>query len=485
MPRSVALPRDDAELAAAPRLARVVLWRLALVERRRDRMQEFETTRPDVVLTPTPRWIQALHLDLVGRLPDPKALGYWLTSARSGASHREIAGELVRSEAYCHAQIAALYRALLDRDGTPEELAAWTSSLRAGIALQDAIAGLCDGCEYKANHAGAAAFVESLYQRLLDRASDPDGKAAWLAALDHRASTLSVIRGVLASTEYCALRATELHERMLGREPGDNERSERSLELMHGTPLQQVVVGFATSAEYIARAETRAVGPAVSGAADPAGVQIRPAPRLPPPDEAAPAPSAVPSGPRGLDPDEDVLVLVTGGNHKLALQRLMQRHGAAVYRYCLIAVGDAALADDVHQQVFIEAFRDLPRFARRSTLRTWLLGIARHRVLDAAKRRRRARNHVETARAADLPDLAPSAGDGLDDAELRAALASCVAQLEEPARTAVLLRYQQTLTYEEMAVICGEKPGTLQARVSRALRRLRAMIDDDLAHRHS
>jgi RNA polymerase sigma-70 factor, ECF subfamily len=460
VPRAVAVQRGDAELAGALRMAwSVLVGGSVLVERRRNRMQEFDATRSDVVVPPTPRWIEALHVDLVGRLPDPKTLAYWLTSARGGASHREIASELVRSEAYCRAQIAALYRTLLDRDGAPEELAAWTRSLRGGIALQDAIAALCDGCEYKANYAGADAFAESLFARLLNRASDPDGKAAWLAALDHRASTLSVIRGVLASTEYCAQRATELHERMLGREPGDNELSDRTLELMHGTPLQTVVVGFATSAEYIARAETRAIAPAVA--------------------------LSGPTGPRGPELDDDILGLVGEGEGKLALERLMQRHGAAIYRYCLIAVGDATLADDIHQQVFIEAFRDLPRFARRSTLRTWLLGIARHRVLDAAKRRRRARNQVEAACAADLPDLAPPPGEGLDEAELRAALTACIAELEEPARTAVLLRYQQTMTYEEMAGICGEKPGTLQARVARALRRLRTMIDDRLARRHS
>lgn len=409
-------------------------------------MQEFDATRPDVVLTPTPRWIQALHVDLVGRLPDRDTLAHWLAATRRGASHHDIAGELVRSEAYCLTQIAALYRSLLDRDGAPEELAAGTRALRTGTALQDAIAGLCDGGEYRANHAEPPAFVESLFQRLLNRASDPDGKSTWLAALADHATTLSVIRGVLASAEYCAQRATELHERMLGREPAEHELADRVLALMHGTPLQQVVIGFATSAEYIARAETRTIAPAI-----------------------------VP------DSDDDVLALVGRGEDRLAIQHLMQRHGAAVYRYCVIAIGDAALADDIHQQIFIEAFRDLPRFARRSTLRTWLLGIARHRVLDAAKRRRRARNHVEAARAAELPDLAPSAADGLDDAQLHAALAACVARLEAPARTAVLLRYQQAMSYEDMAVICGEKPGTLQARVARALRRLRTMIADHIA----
>src|SRR5262249_23650225 len=84
----------------------------------------------------------------------------------------------------------------------------------------------------------------------------------------------------------------------------------------------------------------------------------------------------------------------------------------AVYRYCRIALGDTVLADDVHQQVFIEAFRDLPGFAGRSTLRTWLFGIARHRVLDAAKRRRRARAHLDITGGADLPDPRPSPAGG-------------------------------------------------------------------------
>ena len=52
--------------------------------------------------------------------------------------------------------------------------------------------------------------------------------------------------------------------------------------------------------------------------------------------------------------------------------------------------------------------------------------------------------------------------------------------LDEPSRTAVLLRYQQGFSYEEMAAICHEKAGTLQARVSRALRRLREMMESRL-----
>jgi len=180
---------------------------------------------------------------------------------------------------------------------------------------------------------------------------------------------------------------------------------------------------------------------------------------------------------RGMDADSDVLGLVAKGDMTGALQRLMQRHGSAVYRYCREALRDATLADDVQQQVFIEAFRDLPRFHGRSSVRTWLFAIARHRVLDAAKSRRRARSHVDADDASRVPDPRPSPGDWIDDLRLRAALVACLDELREGIRTALLLRFQQGFTFEDMALMCRERPGTLQAKVTRALPVLRACIE--------
>lgn len=178
------------------------------------------------------------------------------------------------------------------------------------------------------------------------------------------------------------------------------------------------------------------------------------------------------------DPDADVLDRADRDDLTGALRMLMQRHGVTVYRFCREALRDETLADDVHQQVFIEAHRDLKRFARRSTLRTWLFAIARHRVLDAAKARGRAQKHVEHDDGADVADAAPTAGERIDDARLVAALAECVGALPYEIRESVLLRYQQGFSYEEMAGMCNEKAGTLQARVTRALARLRACIEE-------
>lgn len=192
------------------------------------------------------------------------------------------------------------------------------------------------------------------------------------------------------------------------------------------------------------------------------------------PPELPPAPHR-----RAPDPDDDLLRLVLRGDGKTALRLLMKRHGNAVYRYCRQALADAALADDVHQQIFIQAYRDLPTFQPRAAVRTWLFAIARHRVLDAAKSRRLEQARTSDDDLTDAPAPQPLPPSTLDDLQLRSALEASIARLSEPSRTAVLLRFRQGLTFEEIAATVGESAGTVQARVSRAL----AVLRRDLARR--
>jgi RNA polymerase sigma-70 factor (ECF subfamily) len=177
------------------------------------------------------------------------------------------------------------------------------------------------------------------------------------------------------------------------------------------------------------------------------------------------------------DPDADVARLVAAGDLAGAIRILMQRHGDAVYRFVRNTLRDEARADDVHQRIFIEAYRDLPKFAGRSTLRTWLFAIARYRVIDAAKVRVREEGRLGEGDGADAPDPRASPGEQIDDLRLRAVLADCLGKLGDHVLAAVLLRYQQGFSFEEMSDIMREKAGTLQARVSRALPLLRECIE--------
>src|SRR5688572_24152592 len=95
------------------------------------------------------------------------------------------------------------------------------------------------------------------------------------------------------------------------------------------------------------------------------------------------APSTAPEPVAPSAADADVLAAIDRGDLRAALTFLMTRHGDAVFRFCVRTVRDRSTAQDVHQQVFEDAWRDLRAFSRRSPVRTWLFGIALHRCQDA------------------------------------------------------------------------------------------------------
>jgi RNA polymerase sigma-70 factor (ECF subfamily) len=139
---------------------------------------------------------------------------------------------------------------------------------------------------------------------------------------------------------------------------------------------------------------------------------------------------------------------------------------------------DRTLADDVHQSVFIDAFESMNSFQGRSSWRVWLYGIARHRCLDAAKVRRRwfQRFSLVPDAGQDDPDPEERGDDRLHAAQRARVLLDCLRQLPGHVRVAVLLRYEQGLSYEEIGAASRERPTTVQARVARALPVLRDCV---------
>lgn len=175
-----------------------------------------------------------------------------------------------------------------------------------------------------------------------------------------------------------------------------------------------------------------------------------------------------------LDVEQEAVAALERGDRARVLTLLMREYGADVYRHCRLVLGDRDLADEVHQTVFVQAYRDLGGFSRRSSFRSWLLGIARHRCLDAFKITRRWRRRFAlVTRLPEVVDTSGAANGELELAGQAAALEAALARLAPEVRSAVVLRHQEGLSFDEMAEICGERATTLQARVARALPKLR------------
>lgn len=205
------------------------------------------------------------------------------------------------------------------------------------------------------------------------------------------------------------------------------------------------------------------------------------APPPPPPElDDAPPPELGDAPPRRRAPEDEVpLALHAKGDRRGAIAAMMEAHEETVFAYCVRELRDRELAEDVAQQVFTEAHRDLARFRGEATLRTWLIGIAHHRCADAikARARRSSKIQLDTEGIDDhvAPDEAPA--ERLDQARLVAALEDCLQELSPEIRETVLLRFLSGMTYEEMAPLLGRKADTLCVRVARALPILKRCLE--------
>jgi RNA polymerase sigma-70 factor (ECF subfamily) len=130
--------------------------------------------------------------------------------------------------------------------------------------------------------------------------------------------------------------------------------------------------------------------------------------------------------------------------------------------------------DDVCHDVLLVAWQQAERFEAKARLATWLCGIARHRAQKAWQR-------VARQYAATLP-TSPAGNTAADPAvlllhqEQHQGLARAVAQLPPDLRVVVEAAYYQATPYDAIATRLGCSVGTVQARLVRARRRLRASL---------
>ena len=182
--------------------------------------------------------------------------------------------------------------------------------------------------------------------------------------------------------------------------------------------------------------------------------------------------------------DAEIEAARAAGDKRRVLALLMARYGDGMYRFAMAMTHDRNLAEEVRQQVFVEAYRDLGNLAASSSLQSWIFGIARHRCLDAVNARTRWHQRYKNP-PPEEPEQADCEVDReldreLDRGRIARILAACLAKLAPAAREAVVLRYQQELSYDEAAAITGDLPGTVRRRVARALPVLRRCVEATL-----
>jgi RNA polymerase sigma-70 factor, ECF subfamily len=171
------------------------------------------------------------------------------------------------------------------------------------------------------------------------------------------------------------------------------------------------------------------------------------------------------------------LAAATVDGDPLAAAALVRATQSDVWRLCA-ALGDRQSADDLTQETYLRAFGSLHRFEGRSSLRTWLLSIARRVCADAVRSRRRRRLTL-VREDAELEAL--GSGDDADRVGEGAAVADLLARLDPDRREAFVLTQLLGLPYAEAAEVAGCPVGTIRSRVARARADLVEALGDEAA----
>lgn len=160
---------------------------------------------------------------------------------------------------------------------------------------------------------------------------------------------------------------------------------------------------------------------------------------------------------------------------------LYARYFQRIYNFTVVRIRNRADAEEVVQETFLRAYRNLGRFLAGSTLYTWLYRIAVNAAVDLAKKRRR-RQHLSLDDEglgfdASLPDCGPAPSSVSERKEMVDLVREGVQALPERYRVILILREYSEMSYEQLAEVLRLPKGTVESRLFRARMKLKDWLE--------
>lgn len=171
-----------------------------------------------------------------------------------------------------------------------------------------------------------------------------------------------------------------------------------------------------------------------------------------------------------LGPHSDAaLVAACLTGNRAAFRPIVERYQRLLCSLAYSANGQLSQSEDLAQEAFVEAWRQLPKLREPEKLRSWLCGIMRHKISRLRRRddREPARQAEPLDAAAELPDEAAPAADVVVRKEEQALMWSALANVPETYREPLVLYYREHRSIEHVAVALDLTEDNVKQRLSR------------------
>ncbi len=186
--------------------------------------------------------------------------------------------------------------------------------------------------------------------------------------------------------------------------------------------------------------------------------------------------------------DEKLITSYFAGDEE-ALKTLIARHLDAVYNFISRYVWNTGDAEDITQDVFLRAWKNLKKFDRTKSFRTWLFAIAKNASLNWIKKKKptpfsefsvkNIRGETEGGEiyfAETVADSSPLPDELFARADLALQLTGAMEKLPDAMRAVLALRHTNEYSFREIAESLGEPLNTVKSRYRRALAAIRKLI---------
>lgn len=186
--------------------------------------------------------------------------------------------------------------------------------------------------------------------------------------------------------------------------------------------------------------------------------------------------------------DEELAQKVQQG-YQAAFNELVERYTAKVYLQARAMTRSGQEAEDIVQETFLKAFKHIDKFLpAKATFKTWLFAIARNQSINvlSSLKRKMTRYFYETGGRTEHDYQDPVAGlsDGSDAEKLLsekqqfARVTQAIEKLPERQRTALLLKAQESMSYEEIAQVMQTSASAVESLIFRARKTLMDVLEE-------